>query len=67
MTYMPAPLNICIHASWFRSQTRVDTVRADGVDAQCLQEGKVARAAGRVGELVDDCVCALGTHMSTAG
>jgi hypothetical protein len=36
-------------------QARVDAVRADGVDTEFLQEGQVARAAGSVGELVDDC------------
>jgi hypothetical protein len=36
-------------------QTRVDAVRADGVDAEFFQEGQVARAACGVGELVNDC------------
>jgi hypothetical protein len=35
-------------------QTRVDAVRADGVDTEFLQEGQIARATCGVGELVDD-------------
>jgi hypothetical protein len=46
-------------------QTRVDVVRADGVDAEFLQEGPVARAAGGVRELVDDWVCAVFTFCIT--